>query len=145
MKVVYAMFAAMLLILPACNRDDTDRVRAAGEMTDTAQTEQRDQYIRSVEAKLDEFDQKFDGLEQRASSMSDRAKQSFQQNVERLRDQREMVEQKLHDLKEVRVESWMRLKGDVDAAMNNLEQQYQQISAAHENVPATAPKTPKSY
>jgi chromosome segregation ATPase len=146
MKVVYTMLVGMLLILPACNTNDNDRVRASGEMTNTEQMrEQRDQYIRAVEAKLDEFDQKIDGLEQRASSMSDRDRQGFEQSVDRLRDHRKDVDTKLNDMKDVSIESWTTMKSEVDSALNALEQQYQQVSTAHDNVPAGAPKTPKSY
>ena len=70
MKIGYTALLGILLAVPACNRNDRDRVRANGETVTTEQVRaERDQYVRSVEAKLDEFDKKFDGLGERAAAM----------------------------------------------------------------------------
>jgi hypothetical protein len=140
-KTIYVMLMAVLLFLPACNRD---RVRASDEGTTTNTEEmkrQRDDYVRSVNAKLDEFDQKFDGLDARAAALSGPAKDGFKNAVDGLRDQRKAVSRKLDDLKGVSINSWMPLKGEVDAALAGLERSYEQVSASHETVPAAVPKT----
>ena len=141
MKSIYVMLLAILVILPACNRNDRDRVRAASpEKATTDQMKQeRDDYVKSVDAKLAEFDQKFDGLDARAGAMAGPAKADFKDAIDGLRDQRKAVSKKLDDLKSVSIESWMALKGEVDAAMAGLEHSYEQVSAAHERVPAAAP------
>jgi len=132
------MFFAILLVFPACNRD---RVRASSDETRNSDTikEQRDDYVRSVNAKLAEFDQKFDGLDARAGALTGPAKKGFKDAVDGLRDQRKAVSRKLDDLKSVSLDSWMQLKGEVDAALASLERSYEQVSAAHETVPATTP------
>lgn len=148
MKIIYATLLGVLLIFPACNRSDRDRVRANGETVNTDQMrDERDRYVRSVEAKLDEFDQKFDGLNARASAMPKPAKQGFNDAVDSLREQRKDVARKLDDMKKVSIDSWMTLKGEVDTALINLERSYEQVSASHETVPApaTSPKTQRSY
>jgi hypothetical protein len=135
------MLMAGLLFLPACNRD---RVRASDDGTTTTTEEmkhQRDDYVRSVNAKLDEFDQKFDGLDARAAAMTGPAKRGFKDAVDSLRDQRKAVSRKLDDLKSVSIDSWMPLKGEVNAAMAGLERSYEQVSANYETVPAAEPKT----
>jgi len=139
-KTIYAMFLAMLLVLPACNRD---RVRASNDGTATKEEmkQQRDEYVRSLNAKLNEFDQKFDGLDARAAALDGPAKKGFKDAVDSLRDQRKAVSKKLDDLKSVSVESWMTLKGEVDASVAALERSYEQVSANHETVPAAEPKT----
>ena len=133
MKVFYTLLLAILLILPACNRDE--RVRAGGETTEQMK-DQRDQYIRSIEAKLDEFDQKFDGLDARAAALSEPARAGFKNAVDSLRDQRRAVTRKLDDLRKVSLDSWQTLRGDVDNALAELENSYQKVSAAHETGPA---------
>jgi len=140
MKVVYTMFVSILLILPACNRNDRDRVRAADTPTTDQLKQQRDDYTKSVEAKLAEFDQKFDGLDARAKAMNGRAKDDFQNAVDGLRAQRKTVSKKVDDLKNVSVDSWMTLKGEVDTAVADLDKSYEQVAAANETAPAAAPK-----
>jgi len=103
--------------------------------------QQRDEYVRSLNAKLNEFDQKFDGLDARAAALDGPAKKGFKDAVDSLRDQRKAVSKKLDDLKSVSVESWMTLKGEVDASVAALERSYEQVSANHETVPAAVPKT----
>ena len=142
MKLIYTALFAALLVLPACNRNDGDRVHAAspeGTANTDQMKQQRDDYVKSINAKLDEFDQKFDGLDERASAMKGEAKDNFQKDIDQLRDDRKAVARKLDDLKGVSLDSWMTLKGEVDSAMASLEQSYQRVSAGHETVPAAAP------
>src|SRR5262245_21704429 len=133
------MFVAVLLVLPACNRD---RVRASSDENRPSEQmkQQRDDYIRSVNAKLDEFDQKLDGLDARAKAMTAPEKRDFQESVDRLRDERKGVSRKLDDMKKVSPDSWMPLKTEVDDAMASLERSYEQVSATHETVPSSTPK-----
>lgn len=143
MKLIYTMFVAFLLVLPACNRD---RVRASSDENRTDQMkEQRAEYIRSVNAKLAEFDQKLDGLDARAKGMSGPEKRDFQESIDRLRDQRKDVGRKLDDLKKVSLDSWVPLKTEVDEAIASLERSYEQVSATHETVPSSAPKNAPTH
>ena len=84
MKSIYVMLLAILVVLPACNRNDRDRVRAASpEKATTDQMKQeRDDYVKSVDAKLAEFDQKFDGLDARAGAMAGPAKADFVSEIQ---------------------------------------------------------------
>ena len=142
MKIGYTALLGILLAVPACNRNDRDRVRANGETVTTEQVRaERDQYVRSVEAKLDEFDKKFDGLGERAAAMPKPARQGFNDAIDSLRQQRKDVMQKLDDLKKVSLDSWTSLKGEVDSGLNSLERSYEQVSASHETVPAAASPT----
>jgi hypothetical protein len=102
--------------------------------------QQRDDYVKSIEAKLAEFDQQFDGLDARAKAMTGAAKTDFKAGIDRLRDQRKTASMKLDDLKAVSVESWSTLRGEVDDAVARLEHSYEQVSAAHETTPATRPR-----
>jgi DNA repair exonuclease SbcCD ATPase subunit len=134
---------AVLLALPACNRTDSSRVRAGSEERATTEQlkTQRDAYVKQVDAKLAEFDQKFDGLEARAKALTGAAKTDFDNSIKDLRDERKQVAKKLDDLKAVSVESWTTLKGEVDAALANLERSYERVSSSYEKVPSAAPGT----
>src|SRR5689334_21294214 len=106
------MLVAALLIIPACNRNESERVRASssGEPTTEQMKQQRDQYVKNVDAKLAEFDQKFDGLDERAKALRGPAQGDLKNAVDQLRDQRKTVTRKLDDLKSVSIDSWMTLK-----------------------------------
>src|SRR5262249_29254515 len=120
------LFAASLLI-PACNRSEPRNTQAASEertnATDQLKNE-RDNYVNSIDARLSEFDQKVDGLDERAGAMTGTTKENFKKAIDNLRDQRKAVDSKLSDLKSVSVESWPTMKGEVDAALANLDRDY---------------------
>jgi hypothetical protein len=140
--MLYTIALAAVLAMSACNRGNENRVRAASE---DQTTEQRDNYTRSVEAKLDEFDQKVDGLESRAKATTGTVKTDFDNEIRALRDQRKAVAKKLDDLKRVKTDSWMSLKTDVDNALASLERNYERVAATHQAVPDATPKTKSKY
>src|SRR5262245_49510226 len=96
----------ILLIVPACNRSAPQTTRAASEeRTNTAEQmkDERDAYAKSTEARLAEFDQKFDGLDERADAMTGATKTTYKNAINGLRDQRKAVASKLDDLKTVSI------------------------------------------
>jgi hypothetical protein len=97
---------------------------------------ERDQYIKSMDARLAEFDNKADGLGKRIRSMSSRSRAPFRNMIDQLRRGRKDVAIKLDDLKGANTESWTARKGQVDSAMASLDRAYQQASA---KIPAAAP------
>jgi len=105
--------------------------------------DERNAYVKSVDARLAEFDQKFDGLDARAKAMTGAAKTDFMNAVDRLRDERKGVASKLDDLKNVSIESWTTLKGEVDSALASLDRSYMQVSDMYSKLPATS-STPKA-
>lgn len=119
------MLMSLFLVFAACERGTT-RTSAASE---NGVEKERDRYIDTIKAKLDEMDKKIDGLEERKAAMKGNAKKQFDRDIERLRDQRSMVEQKLDDLKGVSDASWTNMKAAVDQAMADLEKSYEKVSA----------------
>jgi hypothetical protein len=97
---------------------------------------ERDQYIKSMDARLAEFDKKTNSLGQRIRSMSSASRAPFRNMINQLRRGRKDVATKLDDLKGVNADSWATKKGQVDAAMASLDRAYQQASA---KIPAAAP------
>ena len=144
MKFTFAILFAALLI-PACNRNEPQKTQAAPEeranATDQTKAE-RDNYVKGIEARLAEMDQKMDGLQERASAMTGAAKTDFKNAIDNLQDQRKAVASKLHDLKSASADSWTTMKGEVDSAFANLERSYEQVSNRFQNIPGQA--TPKA-
>jgi hypothetical protein len=140
---------AILLLVPACNRNNPNRARAESEQesTSTANMQrQRDDYVKAVEAKLDEFDHKIDGLETRASTMTGTLKKNFTSEIDQLRDQRTMIARKLDDLKKVSIDSWTGMKGAVDSAFSDLERSYETVSSKYAATSAPTSQNPiKTY
>ncbi len=136
------LLSAALLITSACNRNEPRSTQAAPEERTNANANdqwkvERDAYVKDVEARLAEYDQKIDGLEQRAGSMTGTMKTNMKNAIDRLRDQRKDVDAKLDDLKKVNAESWTTMKGQVDSAMANLERSYKEVSQMYEKTPGT--------
>lgn len=128
MRFGFAMIMSLFLVFAACERGPT-RTSAAPERN-TIKNE-RDQYVDTVQAKLNEMDKKIDGLAERAGATKGNAKKQFERDIERLRDQRSMVDQKLDTLKDANEASWMDMKAAVDQALADLEAFYQKVSTTH--------------
>src|SRR5262249_41052364 len=153
-RIPLSMLLAILLLAPACNRNNPSSTTAAPEdrnapnaapnasVTDQMKPD-RDDYVTNTNAKLAEFDQKVDGLDERSSAMKGQAKDNFKDAISKLRDQRKAVATKLDDLKGVNVESWQTLRGEVESAMADLNRSYEDVSSKYEKTPAAAGR--KSY
>jgi uncharacterized coiled-coil DUF342 family protein len=147
MKIPLSMLMGLLLLVPACNRNEPSRVGAAPEdRSTTANTEaqQRDDYVKSMQAKLDEFDKKLDGLEARASKLSGPEKDDVNNMVKQLRDQRDSIASQLDNVKNASPEAWPQMKSNVDSQFAMLERSYQEVSKKLESTPVT-PSKQKSY
>jgi hypothetical protein len=131
MRIPLSLFVAALLIVPACSRNEPRSTQAASDQTADRQQQmkqQRDAYVKDMDARLSEFDKKFDGLDERAGALTGTAKSKSKDLISELRDERKNVASKLDDLKGVDVQSWTTLKGEVDSAMAGMEHAYDQVS-----------------
>jgi uncharacterized coiled-coil DUF342 family protein len=145
MKIPLSMLMGLLLLVPACNRNEPNRVGAAPEdRSTTANTQQRDDYVKSMQAKLDEFDKKLDGLEARASKLGGPEKDDVNNMVKQLRDQRDSIASQLDNVKNASPEAWPQMKSNVDSQFAMLERSYQEVSKKLESTPVT-PSKQKSY
>ena len=151
MKIPVSMVMGLLLLVPACNRNEPSRVGAAPEERSTtantqAQQRERDDYVKSMQAKLDEFDKNLDGLEARGSNLSGPAKDDLKNMVQQLRDQSKGIAAQLDNVKSASADAWPQMKADVDSQMSMLERSYQDISKKFEVTPGTPSKNQqKSY
>lgn len=131
MRVQLSLLFAVLLMLPACGRNEPRSTQAASEPGPNASDQmkqERDDYVKEMEARLSEFDKKIDGLDQRADALSGTAKSNSKSLIDELRNEQKNVSSKLDDLKGVSVESWTTMKGEVDTAMAGMDHAYDQVS-----------------
>jgi len=143
MKTLLSIAVGSLLIVTACNRNEPRRVGAAPEeqRATEAQQHERDRYVQATETKLDEFDKKVDALETRGSKMSGATKKDFDNEVQRLRDDRKAIATKLDRLQDATPDSWTRMKADVDSSLGKLERSYDDLSRKYELTHSTTPKS----
>ena len=136
MRVPLSLLFAVLLIIPACSRNEPRGTQAASEQTTAQMEKERDAYVKGMDARLAEFDKKLDGLDERADALTGSVKSASKNLISQLRDERKNVSNKLDDLKGVSVESWPTVKGEVDSAMAGMEHAYAQVSR---NMPTPRP------
>jgi hypothetical protein len=121
-------------MVPACTRNEPRTTQAASEQRQTATDQmdrmknEQDQYVKNMNARLDEFDQKVDGLDKRATAATGPMKTTYDKMIDQLRDQRKDVASKLDDLKGLKPEDWTAMRGEVDMAFASLDRSYNKVS-----------------
>jgi DNA repair exonuclease SbcCD ATPase subunit len=139
------MILVILLLVPACNRGNPSAVRAESEQTSpTLQDMQRerDDYVNSIQAKLDDLDKKIDSLNAGAPKLTPKTKADFADAIKGVKDQRTIVAQKLDELKNAAISySWRTTKSAVESALADLERSYQNVESTYQQIPAAPPKT----
>ncbi len=149
MKIPLSMVMGLLLTVPACSRNEPSRVAAAPEQQSTnadtqAQQLELQNYVKSTQAKLAEYDKKFDGLDARVSTMNGAEKDDFRKMIQQLRDQQKGIATQIDSAKNASPGAWGVIKADVDSGLKKLERSYQDVSKKYELTPATPPKNEKT-
>jgi hypothetical protein len=133
------MLVAVLLIVPACNRNEPRKAQAASEerknaakqanAADQMRVEQSDRndYVAAIDDRLAGLDLKIDKLDQQANAMTGTTKEKFRKAVDAVRDQRKSVGSRLDDLKKADIESWRPLSWEVNSGLASLENSYTQV------------------
>jgi hypothetical protein len=131
-KLPVRILVALLLIVPACNRNPRNTQAASEERTNAAdqanvEKTDRNDYVAAIEPRLAALDVKIDQLDQQANTMTGRMKENFKKAIDDLRDQRKSVASKLDDVKKADIQSWRPLSWEVDSALTNLENSNTQL------------------
>jgi len=153
MKIPLSIVFGLLLLVPAWNRNELSRVEAASEEQSTTTKTQaqqrereeqaqrdREEYVKSIQAKLDEYNRKLYGLEARTSPMSGPAKDDFRKMIEQLRIQKESIASRLVYVKSASPDAFSLIKAEVDSACAKLESSYQGVSNKLEITPPSPSK-----
>jgi hypothetical protein len=124
MKTAMIGLLSVCLLFGACQR--SARTSASPEEASKAE---RDDYQALVQARLNEFDHRFDGLEARMKGLPETERQRLKTDIAELRDRKDALQHKFKDLKGVSFESWRDLKASMDRGLDQLELAYNVVAA----------------
>jgi hypothetical protein len=134
---------AVSIILAGCSRTDQARTEKSPDTPVTAEnlnarhkdtasvavtnrvTENKDEFIVSMDRKLKELDAKIGELGQKAEGYKDDAKVQADQALSVLREQREQVKTKFEEVKKASAEAWKEVKAGFASAMDELEKAFE--------------------
>ena len=141
MKIPVTMGLGLLLLLPAY-KNASSRVEAAPEEQSTTtntqeQQREREEYVKSIRAKLDEYDRKLAGLEARVSAMSGPAKDDFRNMIEQIQVQQKGIASRLAYVGNASPDAFTLIREYVDSTLVKVERSYQEVSKKLEMTPAS--------
>jgi len=124
MKTAMIGLLSVCLLFGACQR--SARTSASPEEMSKAE---RNDYQAMVQARLNEFDHRFDGLEARLKGLPAPDRERLKTDITELRDRKDALQHKFKDLKGVSIESWRDLKASMDRGLDQLELAYNVVAA----------------
>jgi len=162
MRIPLNVMFGLLLLVPVFNRNELSRVEAASEKQsitantrpqqdkrdeqaqqdkrdEQAQQAEREAYVKSIQAKLDEYDKKLDVLEASASTLSGAQKDDFKKMIEQLRLQQKSIASRLNYVKNASPDAFSLIKADADSALAKLESSYQDVSSKRSETTLPSP------
>ncbi len=99
--------------------------------------QQKEEYQKKMEAKLQKFDQDIqqlqDKVQSKASDLKEESKAKFNQALEELQKKKQEVSDKLTELKSATGKAWDDTKAGVDSAMDELGKAYNQARSHFES------------
>jgi C4-dicarboxylate-specific signal transduction histidine kinase len=126
MKLITALLACLLVFASACDRGPrTTRAASDSELA----RHDRDMYEDRVEARLNDFEHRIDGLEARRKGLDKATQDRLDQDIAELRDRKDALDQKVSDLHKVSDQSWLDVKASLDRDLEQLEQAYSVVAA----------------
>jgi|SoiMetStandDraft_2_1073263.scaffolds.fasta_scaffold43671_3 septal ring factor EnvC (AmiA/AmiB activator) len=148
MRIPLTMVSGLLLLVLTCSWNEPSRLEAASQQQSEkanteAQQREREEYSKSIQAKLDEYDKKLDGLDAQVSTMNGTEKDDFKKMIQQLRDQKKGIAAQLDSAKNASPGAWGVMKADVDSGLKKLERSYQDVSKKYELTPVTPSKDQK--
>lgn len=144
MKIQNVLMVAMCCgLLSACENRDRDRTtdrdgngvmdelqndaRRGVESAEDAVEQRREEYMNTIDAKLDRLDKQIDDLEDRIDEASASEKSALEKKLDRLELKRDAVETRYDEFKASGSEAWEDLKDGVDQAINDLEDEIDEL------------------
>lgn len=119
MKRVGILAVTILLVLATAAIAETVRQR-----------QQRETVERYLEAKLRDVNRKLDSVKIRSgSALDEHSQKELERAGEELSRKQELLSRKQAEMKSASVETWDRLKAEVNAAIDDLNRSYEKISS----------------
>ena len=91
--------------------------------------QQKDEFQRKMQARLDEYGQRIEELQAKTEKMSAEVKAKLNRRIEDLQTRQEAAEERLAQLKSSSSKAWAEIKEGLDQAMKDLEQAYEDASS----------------
>lgn len=134
---------ALVLIVTACGKEEkpfqsnqettpmtADKVKQEGREAALAaaiyMAQEKEQYQKSVEAKLDEFSEKINLLVAKADKIGTDSKARYRDAIEKLNEQTKAAREKLEEIKATSTERWKDLKSGMNDAVEDLKKSYEE-------------------
>jgi ATP phosphoribosyltransferase regulatory subunit HisZ len=95
-------------------------------------SDKREDYIRKLEAKLDECDARLDKLAAEAAQADEQTKTKYYKQMEELREKRKDVEQEIQDLIDEKESVWDDLKQGIDNSWSTWKQSFTKAKSEFE-------------
>jgi chromosome segregation ATPase len=92
-------------------------------------TETRERFIEAARSRLDALNARLERMERRVATAQPTARREIQERLDRLKQQRDDVSDKLGELKTSSAEAWERLKAGVESAVSALEAAFSDAKA----------------
>jgi DNA repair exonuclease SbcCD ATPase subunit len=137
-------FIAILLLISAvvcisCDRDrketqskkakvtSEDVKKEATEALDTTLAftkQQKEYYVKRIETKITEYDEKLDELKKKAAMMTAEAQEELNEKIAKLQTQQKTVINQLEDMKSASGGAWHDLKDGLDSSIDEMDKSF---------------------
>ena len=129
---IFFLFVCVLLLTGCGEQEEPVKsesfvAKEALEKTITFAQQQREEYQKKVEAKLNEFNTQLSALNTAAEDQKKEDQADLNRKIEEARKKQEVVNQKLEELKSATAKAWKDIKPALDAAIDALEKAYGEL------------------
>jgi TolA-binding protein len=124
--IVFFALAALMaaLLFSACAKMEGPKsMTPTATMTGKPMTD-RDQYVKDVQAQIDDYAMKIEDLKKKAEALTGSAKDEMNQKIEALTAKQEEAKGKLDELKMASEKDWDKAKGELDVILADLDNLY---------------------
>jgi predicted transcriptional regulator len=100
--------------------------------TEKTEISKRESYLKKVKAELEEFNDKIDGLKEKAKRMVGKAKAEALEEIKSLEKKSEVeIKQKMHKLAEASEDVWQTTKKKIDSSWKDLRESFKKALSRH--------------
>ncbi len=131
----YIAYGQVTKSLKKAEVTQSDVKKETGEAIETTGAyvrQQKEQYQKEVEEKLQGIGGKIKELNRRAEKSGRKAKEKLTDAVEELKQKRDAVSDRLKGLREAGLEKWEKARTELDSMISDIERSYRRVSTGFE-------------
>ncbi len=118
-KTVWAEHEGKITI-PEVKSKMNEAIKSAQEYT----AQQKDAYVKELEAKLHDLSQRVDRLEEKVREAKGQVRSVLESKITDLREKQAAAEKRLQELKSASSKAWVEMKGGLEMALAIVEESY---------------------